>query len=69
MNRVLRLALSLTLGALACFSIFGFLATFEPLDQATRMTWRVVYSVLFIASVAGFFMLNLPRRDNRSDDK
>ena len=68
MNWVLRLALSLLLVALACFSIFGFMATFEPLDQATRMTWRVVYSVLFIASGAGLFMLNLPRRDNRADD-
>ena len=69
MNRVLRLAVSLILGPLACFSIFGFLATFEPLDQATRMTWRAVYSVLFIASVAGLFMLNLSRRDNRADDE
>ena len=68
MNRVLRLALSLILVALACFSIFGFMATFEPLDQATRMTWRVVYGVLFISSGAGLFMLNLPRRDNRADD-
>ena len=69
MNRVLRLALSLILGALACFSIFGFLATFEPLDPDTRMTWRAVYSVLFIASVAGSFMINLSRRDNRVDDE
>ena len=69
MNRVVRLALSLILGALACFSIFGFLATFEPLDPDARMTWRAVYSVLFIASVAGFFMLNLSRRDNRVDDE
>ena len=68
MNRVLRLTLSLLLGALACFSIFGFMATFEPLDQASRMTWRAVYIVLCIASVTGLFMLNLPRRDNRADD-
>lgn len=68
MNRVLRLVLSLLLGALACFFIFGFMATFEPLDQATRMTWRAVYIVLFLASGAGLVMLNLPRRDNRADD-
>ena len=68
MNRVPRLALSLIPGALACFSVFGFMATFEPLDPDIRMTWRAVYIVLFLASAAGLFVINLPRKGNRTDD-
>ncbi|MFP6872755.1 MAG: hypothetical protein VCA55_04525 [Verrucomicrobiales bacterium] len=68
MNRMLRVVLSLALGALACFSIFGFMATFEPIDPTTRMTWRVIYVILFLASNVGLIIFNLPRKNNRTDD-
>ncbi len=69
MNRVFRLALSLILGVLVFFAVFGFLATFEPLDPAIQVTWRAVYTVLFVACIAGLFMMNLPGKKNRDDNK
>ncbi len=35
------------------FCVFGFLATFEPLPATTQWTWRAIYSVVGIASLAG----------------
>ena len=59
MKRLIRLALSLFLGALALLSIFGFLASFEPLELRIRIIWRVVYIVMFVASMAGLLKINL----------
>ena len=59
MKRLIRLALSLFLGALALLSIFGFLASFEPLELRIRIIWRVVYIVMFVASMAGLLRMNL----------
>ena len=59
MKRLIRLALSLFLGALALLSIFGFLASFEPLELRIRIIWRVVYIVIFVASMAGLLRMNL----------
>ena len=59
MKCLIRLALSLFLGALALLSIFGFLASFEPLELRIRIIWRVVYIVIFVASMAGLLRMNL----------
>ncbi len=59
MKRLIRLALSLFLGALALLSIFGFLASFEPLELHIRIIWRLVYIVMFVASMAGLLRINL----------
>jgi len=59
MKRFIRLALSLFLGALSLFSIVGFMASFEPLELRIRVIWRVVYIVIFVASMAGLLRINL----------
>ena len=68
MKRLIRLALSLFLGALALLSIFGFLASFEPLELRIRIIWRVVYIVMFVASMAGLLRMNLCGKNNRVDN-
>ena len=67
MNVILRIVLSLPLVSLALFSIFGFIATFEPLDPDTQMTWRVIYIILFVASLVGMILLNRRRKDTPTD--
>ena len=67
MKRLIRLALSLFLGALAVLSIFGFLASFEPLELHIRIIWRVVYMVMFVASMAGLIRINLTGKNSSAD--
>ncbi|MBT3469985.1 MAG: hypothetical protein HOD72_07020 [Opitutae bacterium] len=69
MNVILRIVLSLPLVSLALFSIFGFIATFEPLDPDTQMTWRVIYIILFVASLVGMILLNRRRKDTPTDQE
>lgn len=38
-----RIVLLLPLLAVLAFCGFGFLATFEPLDEGTQLTWRLIY--------------------------
>ncbi len=68
MKCLIRLALSLFLGALALLSIFGFLASFEPLELRIRIIWRVVYIVIFVASMAGLLRMNLCEKNNLVDN-
>ncbi|MEM7394591.1 MAG: hypothetical protein AAF492_19830, partial [Verrucomicrobiota bacterium] len=41
MNIVVRLLTSLILGAVVMFCVFGFMATFEPLERGEQITFRV----------------------------
>jgi hypothetical protein len=66
---MLRVVLSLALACLAGFSIFGFMATFEPLEADVQMTWRVIYVALFVVSLAGLILLNRRRKDNQTDQE
>lgn len=38
-----RIVLLLPLIAVLAFCGLGFLATFEPLDEGTQLTWRLIY--------------------------
>lgn len=49
----MRILLVLVLLGVAAFSVFGFLATYEPLERSTQLTWRIVYGTTLAASVAG----------------
>ena len=69
MSSMLRVILSLTLACLAGFSIFGFMATFEPLDPDSQMTWRVIYVALFVGSIVGMILLNRRRKDTPTDQE
>ena len=69
MNPLLRVVLSLALAGLACFSIFGFMATFEPLEADVQMTWRVIYGILFVVALAGLIILNRRRKDTQPDQE
>jgi hypothetical protein len=37
---------------LAAYCIFGFVATFEPMEPSKQITWRVIYVVAALASIA-----------------
>ncbi len=39
--------------AVAAFCVFGFLATFEPMQAAKQWTWRAIYVVVGGCSLAG----------------
>ena len=56
---------SLLLLAVAAFCVFGFLATFEPTDNAAQfMAFRIGYSVIGLGCVVGvgFLMVNVVRK-------
>ena len=69
MSPMLRVVLSLTIACLAGFSIFGFMATFEPLAPDTQMTWRVIYGTSFFGSLVGLTLLNRRRQDTKNDQE
>jgi len=69
MNVMLRVVLSLVMAVLGCFSIFGFMASFEPLDADTQITWRVIYVALFVGSIVGMILLNRRRKDTPTDQE
>ena len=69
MNVMLRVVLSLVMAVLGCFSIFGFMATFEPLDADTQITWRVIYVALFVGSIVVMILLNRRRKDTPTDQE
>jgi hypothetical protein len=53
MFSIVRVVVVIALVAVAGFCLFGFMATFEPNDASTQLTWRAVYSVVGLASLAG----------------
>jgi hypothetical protein len=44
------------------FCVFGFMATFEPLDPTTQLTWRIVYGTVAIACIALVIWLAVSRK-------
>jgi hypothetical protein len=57
---VARIIMTLWCLGIVLFSVFGFMATFEPLPLSTQMTWRVVYSAVGLLSILGVIGLNYP---------
>ncbi len=50
-----------------CVLIFccnGFMATFEPLERSTQITWRINYSVVALLTLAALVFINRPRRSD-----
>ena len=62
MNKVIRIIGVLALLALLAFCVFGFMATFEPLDASTQLTWRVVYGLAGLACLGGIALLSRARK-------
>ena len=60
MKLVIRMAALLLLVVVFLFCIFGFLATFEPLDRSVQLTWRIVYVVAGAGALAG--LVRMARR-------
>jgi len=59
---ITRVIAVIALLAVAGFCVFAFMATFEPLDASTQLTWRIVYGLVGLASLAGAIWLALPRK-------
>jgi hypothetical protein len=62
MEALARGLLAVVLLGVAGFAVFGFLATFEPMDAVVQWTWRGVYAAAGLASVAGIGWALWPRR-------
>lgn len=58
MSLTKRLVITVLLGALLLFCVFGFMATFEPLDRATQIAWRVGYGVVGLLAIFGIVRTN-----------
>jgi hypothetical protein len=57
-----RVVVVVALLAIAGFGVFGFLATFEPMESQTQITWRAVYAVGTLASLAAAICIALTRK-------
>ena len=54
---MLRWCLAVVFAGASAFCAFGFLATFEPLDRATQLQWRMIYGVLGGGSLVGMMRM------------
>jgi len=59
---IARIIAVIALVAVAGFCAFGFMATFEPLAASTQLTWRVIYGLVGLASLAGGLCVGLLRK-------
>jgi len=48
---------ALVLTTVLAFCFFGFLATYEPLEEGRALTWRLVYGAVGGLSVLGIALL------------
>jgi hypothetical protein len=48
--------------AVLAFCVFGFTATFEPMDATKQWTWRVVYGAVGLACVGKIAWSVRPRK-------
>jgi hypothetical protein len=62
MKTVIRIIGVLALLVLLAACVFGFLATFEPLDADLQLIWRVAYGLTGLACLAGIAFLARPRK-------
>lgn len=64
MSKAARGSGAVVLLALSTLCLFGFLATFEPLDESTQLAWRAGYGLAGLACLGGLVALLRPRRRN-----
>jgi hypothetical protein len=57
-----RILVVVLLLAVIAFCIFGFLATFEPMEPESQLTWRIIYVALVGNCAAAIVWLFLLRR-------
>lgn len=50
----MRIGSMVVLLAVLAFCVFGFVATFEPMDATKQWMWRAVYGVIGLACIATF---------------
>jgi len=62
MNLLIKTFLALPLLGLFAFCIFGFLATFEPLDPVTQMTWRAIYAIAGLGTMSAILFMLKPEK-------
>ena len=63
MKSILRLLMTGLLVGVLIFCVFGFMATYEPMRTVTRWTWRAIYSLAGLSTLAGMaFTWRSPRR-------
>jgi hypothetical protein len=62
MKLALRLFATMILVALILFCVFGFLATFEPLEPAVQMKWRFVYGIVATSAATVIVLVNRRRQ-------
>ncbi len=53
---------ALLLLGVTAFCVFGFMATFEPLDASIQLTWRIVYGMVGITCLGLTVALLRPGR-------
>jgi len=54
---VVRIIISIFLSAATLFSVFGLLATLEPMPTDVQWTWRGIYTLILIGNMAGLVHL------------
>lgn len=64
MRKIICTVFMMILSLITCFCVFGFMATFEPVEHA--LMFRVGYAAMGVASFSGaVFMLNIVYRKSR----
>jgi len=59
---MMRPILILLLVLVLLFCVFGFMATFEPMERSVQLGWRFAYGSVGMACLAGVAWLGLFRR-------
>lgn len=59
MRKIIRIIYALLLVCVAAFSAFGFMATFEPMDQDVT-TWRIAYAAVGVGAIIAALWLLVP---------
>lgn len=49
----MRVIIVLLLLCVVAFSAFGFMASYEPIDDGSHLTWRIGYGIAIVASLFG----------------
>lgn len=58
MTLAARMVTRLVLVAVLLFCVFGFVATCEPMDPTTQLTWRWIYAVIGVMVITGLVVAN-----------
>ena len=64
-RKIFSVLLSMILASVLLFCVFGFIATYEPLDRSVQLMWRFIYGVAGAASIGGLVLVWLPSGGKR----